>query len=74
MSRDQAAAAYAALYGPTSAELCRVLPDAGESLSAMLAALSRDPTQDGIERTLVRLEGLRGALRTLHATLNREGA
>lgn len=74
MSPDHAAAAYAALYGPTSGELCRVLPEAGDGFSAMLATLASDPSRDGIERALIRLEGIRTVLRTLHATLDREGA
>ena len=62
------------LYGPTVAELCRYLPDAGDGMAAALANLCRDPSRDGCERMLIGLEGLKRQVRELHLALQREGS
>lgn len=68
----QDAARYAAQYTPTLEELLKPLPDAGDSFVAMLAELSRDASPDRVERTLVRIEGIRQHLHRIHAALIRK--
>lgn len=63
---------YPGLYRPSSSELCKHLPDAGDGAAAALANLCRDPSFDGCERMLLRLECLKSQVRELHLALQRE--
>lgn len=54
-----AARVYAGMYGPSVAELCKHLPDAGDSAANAMANLCRDPSFDGCDRTLLMLECLK---------------
>lgn len=60
------------VYGPTVAELSKHLPDAGDAVATSLANLCRDPSKDGCERMLIKLEGLKRQVRELHLALQRE--
>lgn len=70
--QEEAARQHAALYAPSVAELCKYLPDAGDSTAAALAELCRDPSRDGCERMQVKLHGLQRQVRELHLAIQRE--
>lgn len=59
MTGADAARGYAGMYGPSVAELCKYLPDAGDSAASAMANLCRDPSLHGCERILSRLEYLK---------------
>ena len=73
MTGPSPAAAYAALYAPTSNELAAALPEIGEAIAAGLAHLARYPTADGCDRAMMAIEGTRQHLKRLHAALTRDG-
>lgn len=66
-------AAYAALYGPSAADLCRSLPEIGDGLQGMLYELSARPTVDGAEQLAANLDGARRACLRIREALLREG-
>jgi len=68
-----AAEQYARLYGPTSEELRRTIPDVADGIHAQLCELSARPTPDGCDRVLISIAGAQAAVRSLHAALRGEG-
>lgn len=60
------------VYGPSVAELSKHLPDAAGAIAGSMAHLCRDPSRDGCERMLIKLEGLKRQVRELHLALQRE--
>lgn len=73
MNRSNAAAAYAALYAPTSEDLRRLLPEIGETLAAQLAELCRSPTIQRCDDLAINLTGAQAQVRKLREALAREG-
>ena len=63
---------YRAPYEPSSDAQAQGLPDIGETLSAQLVNLSRDPTPWGCELMACNLEGARKACMRLREALIRE--
>lgn len=47
------------LYGPTTAELTRALPDIGDGVVAALLTLHRDPSAHAAEAAAIRMDGVR---------------
>lgn len=66
------AALYAALYGPTAAELRQSLPGMAEGLHAQLDALYEHPSIEACERLAANLGGASRAVLRLREALMRE--
>ena len=66
-------AALQALYGVTSNDLLRSLPDMAEGLHTQLHELQRAPSASAAEQLAINLEGARRALQRIADTLRREG-
>jgi hypothetical protein len=74
MTGADAARAYAALYGPSAADLCRSIPDVADGLHGQLCELSARPTVDGAEQLASNLDGARRAVLRLRERLLAEGS
>lgn len=73
MTGPEAAAAYAALYGPTAGVLARSMGDIADALHALLCELAVRPTTERANAAGVALEGASLAIKQLRAALLREG-
>lgn len=73
MSGADPQAAYAALHGPSPAELVRGLPDIADGLAARLHALARDPTLEAAEQLVRDAGGLTTLGMRLSLALRQEG-
>lgn len=73
MTGQQAAAAYASLYGPSVTSLLASLPDMADGLHAQLNELHELPSVDAAEALAANLSGAQRAVLRLAQAL-REGA
>lgn len=73
MTGPEAAAMYAAQYGPSVEELRRSLPDIGDGLQAQLHELYASPDPTAAEQLAANLDGARRAVLRLAEAIRREG-